>query len=190
MLTVDNYLLEWISGDDSSIAEWSYGNASDGVVYHQIYRQTQEAWSEISDQTEFGYWYWATTTDDGYSYQNGEDVVVRGQFIDNGTLANTQDTNYRAIDDDWPVFAHAFDLGTVDTTPVSRLWSIGLCQDEPIQYAETSGLIAQSSYYLNYFDTHLDAVCQMNLSPDRGYENYRTDIVSSLPSFKTITRQL
>jgi len=38
------------------------------------------------------------------TYQSGQDVTVRGNFLDNGTLPDTQDTDYRAISDDWPVF--------------------------------------------------------------------------------------
>lgn len=134
------------------------------MVYHQIFRQTQEAWTEISDQTEFGNWYWATTSQSGYSYQNGQDSVVRAQFINSGSLANTQDPNYRAISNSWPVFAHAFDLGSVGTNSVSRVYSIGLCQDEPIQYTTSSGLVPQTSLYLDYFDTQLDAVCYNNIT--------------------------
>lgn len=163
-MLIVNSEIEWISGDDSNIAQWEYGNASDNVVYHQIYRQTQQAWSEVSDQTEFGNWYWATTTQDGYSYQNGQDAVVRAQFINNGNLANTQDTNYRAINDDWPVFAHAFDLGSISSTPTSVLYSIGLCQDEPIQYTTASGVVSQTSYYSNFFNSQLDAVCNWSQS--------------------------
>lgn len=35
------------------------------------------------------------------TYQTGEDTVVRGQFVANGSLANSQDTNFRAIQDNW-----------------------------------------------------------------------------------------
>jgi hypothetical protein len=38
------------------------------------------------------------------TYQSGQDVIVRGNFLNNGTLPDTQDTDYRAISDDWPVF--------------------------------------------------------------------------------------
>jgi hypothetical protein len=38
------------------------------------------------------------------TYQSGADVTVRGNFLNMGDLPNTQDTNYRAINDNWPVF--------------------------------------------------------------------------------------
>lgn len=46
----------------------------------------------------------------GVTFQTGQDTLVRGQFINNGKLANTQDTNFRAINNDWPVFALSKDL--------------------------------------------------------------------------------
>lgn len=39
------------------------------------------------------------------TYQSGADSNVRGNFLNNGALPNTQDTNYRAINNNWPVFA-------------------------------------------------------------------------------------
>jgi hypothetical protein len=44
------------------------------------------------------------------TYQSGTDVIVRGNFLNNGVLPNTQDTNYRAISDSWPVFAFGTSL--------------------------------------------------------------------------------
>lgn len=38
------------------------------------------------------------------TYQTGADTVVRAKFIADGKLDNTQDTNFRAISDSWPVF--------------------------------------------------------------------------------------
>lgn len=35
---------------------------------------------------------------DGVTYATGQDESVRGKFISNGVLDNSQDTNYRAID--------------------------------------------------------------------------------------------
>lgn len=37
----------------------------------------------------------------GMTYQTGQDTVVRAQFIANGQLANTQDGNFRAVNNDW-----------------------------------------------------------------------------------------
>ncbi|EED14629.1 conserved hypothetical protein [Talaromyces stipitatus ATCC 10500] len=149
---------EWVSGDSSQYAQWDYNTTDNNVAYHQIFRQNQEAWSEISDQTEFGNWHWATSTTNGYTYRSGEDTPVWGQFVNHGALVNTKDANYRPINSQWPVFAHSHDVGSVGTTPVSRLFSISLCHDNPIQYTTSSGVVEQTAYYRNFFDSQIDAV--------------------------------
>ncbi|KAJ5930458.1 hypothetical protein N7466_005951 [Penicillium verhagenii] len=148
---------EWVSGDRTVVAEWDYGTTGD-VAYHKVYRQTQLAFSEINQQGEWGYWYWATDVATGTTHQSGEDTVVRGQFSSNGTLTNGADTNYRAIQDEWPVFAFASNLGSVSSTPVSTLFSLGLTQDEAVQYEGASAYAPLQSLWKAYFDTELDAL--------------------------------
>lgn len=123
-----------------------------------MYRQTQLAFSEINQQGEWGYWYWATDVSDSTTYQSGEDTVVRGQFSSNGTLTNSVDTNYRAIQNDWPVFAFASNLGSVSSSPVSTLFSLGLTQEEAVQFEGASDYAPLPSLWTSYFDTELDAL--------------------------------
>ena len=77
--------------------------------------------------------------------------------MSNGTLPNTKDTNYRAINDDYPVFGYAIDLGTV-TTPVSTLYTLGLTQEEAIQFDGKTGIVPVTSLWTSYFPTELAAV--------------------------------
>ncbi|KAJ5594326.1 Glutaminase A [Penicillium hispanicum] len=148
---------EWVSGDRNAIAQWDYGT-SEGIAYHKVYRQTQLAFSEINQQAEWGYWYWSTDDSSSVTYQSGEDTVVRSQFSSNGTLANTADTNYRAISSDWPVFGFASNLGKVSSSPVSTLFSLGLTQDEAVQYEGSGSYSPVQSLWKSYFDTDLAAV--------------------------------
>jgi hypothetical protein len=124
-----------------------------------VYRQEQLLFSEVADQAEWGYWYWATDNADGMTYQSGQDSVVRGQFANNGDLANTQDSNYRSISDNWPVFGFAYDLGSVGTSAVTRRFSLGLTQDVAIQYAGPNGTIQVPSLWKSYFSSDVAAVC-------------------------------
>lgn len=114
--------------------------------------------SEVSNQAEWGNWYWATDDGPDVTHQSGSDVDVRGTFTANGTLQNSQDTNYRVISDNWPVFAYAIDLGSVTSSPATTLFSIGLAQTEAIQYASPSGVVALPSLWTSYFSDDLDAV--------------------------------
>jgi hypothetical protein len=115
------------------------------------------AFSEINQQAEWGYWYWSTDAANGMTHQSGQDTVVRGQFSSNGALTNEADTNYRAINNAWPVFGFSSDLGTVNSNPVSTLFSLGLTQDEAIQYEGSSGYGPVPSLWKSYFDTDVDA---------------------------------
>ena len=150
-------LLEWISGDDASIAQWSYGTTGGGNAYHNVFRQTQQLFSEVNDQAEWGNWYWSTASADSLSYQSGADATVRGQFQNNGTLANTQDTNYRAINDDYPVFGFANDLGSI-TGSVSTLYTIGLYQEQAVQFDGAQGNVSVNSLWTAFYPEATDAL--------------------------------
>ena len=134
-----------------------------GIAYHKIYRQTQLLWSETADQTEYGSWYWATDNVAGLTFQSGADTDVRSAFTTSGALADTNDTDFRAINDDYPTFAFAVDLGSVDATPVSTLFSIGLTQEQAIQFDGADGIVSVPSLWTSYFSTELDAVGQADV---------------------------
>lgn len=70
----------------------------------------------------------------GTTYQTGADVVLRAQFINNGKLSNTFDTNFRAISNNWPVFGLVHDLGTITASKAPAVFSIGHVRDPAIRY--------------------------------------------------------
>lgn len=148
---------EWVSGDRDNIARWEYGETS-GVAYHKVYRQEQQLFSEVDDQTEYGEWYWATDDGHGLTHQSGADTVVRGRFVEKGTLDNSEDKNYRAIRDEWPVFGFASSLGRVGRKAVSRTWTITLAQDDAIQFNGANGITTVPSLWKSYFHDALDMV--------------------------------
>lgn len=85
---------------------------------------------------------------------------LRAQFINNGKLNNTQDSNFRAIQDNWPVFAFAHDLGAVIATTIPVVVSVGHVRDPAIQYIISAGALQnRSSYFFSQFSDPLDAVC-------------------------------
>lgn len=81
------------------------------------------------------------------TYQTGQDIIVRAQFINNGVLANTFDTNFRAISDNWPVFAFAQDLGTVSGTSDTVVFAIGHVRDPAVEYIIAGGEYQARSLY-------------------------------------------
>lgn len=148
-----NGILEWASGDPSAEIEWQYGTTSGGVAYHKIYRETQLLWSETDDQAEWGYWYLASKGGHGLSHQSGSNTTVRNQFQHHGTLTNKEDTRYRAINDSFPTFAFAQDLGRVSSKAVSTLFDVGLAQNQAIQFDSAKGNVSVPSLWTSYFST-------------------------------------
>jgi hypothetical protein len=150
-------MIEWVSGDRNAIAEWEFGT-TDGVAYHKVHRQTQLAFSQHNEQGEWGNWYWATDASNQMTYQSGPAGDVRGNFQRDGRLPNGRDTKFRAIADNWPVFGFSSDLGSVNSSPVSTLFSLGLTQDQAIQYEGASQYAPVPSLWKSYFNRELAAL--------------------------------
>ncbi|KAI1429181.1 glutaminase GtaA [Xylaria sp. FL1777] len=149
---------EWASGDLNAVIEWDYGT-SDGVAYHKFYRQSQTEITESSELPNWGTFYWSTGDSDALTFQSSSDVIVRGAFKDNGVLPNTKDTSFRAVNNNWPVFGLAKDLGSVGGDSVNTLFTIGITQDNAVQLLGAgSGLTTYPSLWTSYFDSDLAAV--------------------------------
>lgn len=162
-------------GNINSTSRQEYGVASNtsptaptagGIAYHRFYRQTQLLWSETLDQTDYGYWYWATDNTASLTYESGADTDVRSAFTSSGVLADTNDTNFRAISDSYPTFAFALDLGSIEASAVSTLFTLGLTQEQAIQFNGASGVQALPSLWTSYFPTELDAVSQESINQE------------------------
>ncbi|KAI1850635.1 hypothetical protein JX265_004345 [Neoarthrinium moseri] len=149
---------EWASGDPTALINWDFGT-SNGVAYHTFARQDQQEFAEVNQQASWGTWYWSSAEGDGVTYQSGIDVDVRNNFIQNGALANAKDSNFRAVNDNWPVFAFAKGFGSVGSSSVSTLYSLGLTQDNAISFlGEGSGMTTVPSLWKSYFSNGLDAM--------------------------------
>ena len=92
------------------------------------------------------------------TWQTGEDTVIRAQFINNGTLLNTQDTNFRAINDKWPCYGFAHDLGNI-TDASTAVFVIGQARDPVVNYITSGGSMqARGALYLSQYSSINDAV--------------------------------
>ncbi|KAI0771549.1 hypothetical protein BD413DRAFT_492851 [Trametes elegans] len=87
-------------------------------------------------------------------FQTGADVVVCMQFINHGVLLNSQDTNFRGVLDNWPVFALAHDLGNVNAASTPMVFSIGHARDPAIKYIAANNVQQQRSsvFWAHYLD--------------------------------------
>ncbi|KAI1149395.1 glutaminase GtaA [Nemania diffusa] len=151
---------EWASGDLNAVIEWDYGTAN-GVAYHEFSRQSQTEISETNQLPNWGTFYWSTANTKGLTYQSGSDVIVRGTFKNNGTLPNTKDTNFRAVNNNWPVFGFSKNLGSVSKSAVNTLFTIGLTQENAVQLlgdGANGTLTTYKSLWTDYFKSSVDAL--------------------------------
>lgn len=87
----------------------------------------------------------------------------------NGKLSNSKDSDFRAVNTNWPVFGYTVDLGSVSSSTKSVLFSIGLCQKEAIQFlGEGDSVRTINSLWTDYFSDDLAAVSLMSCLGIRG----------------------
>jgi hypothetical protein len=157
-----NHVPEWASGEHDAVVQWEY-HESGNIAYHQVYRQTQVVFDENNKpngngMANWGNVYWATDRVSGLSIASGADTIVRNSFINSGRLDGTQDHNYRAIQQDWPVMGFAVDVGSVGVQPVSTLFTIGLLQQQAVQFVGAQGLTSLPALWTSYFPNEENAV--------------------------------
>lgn len=136
---------EWVTGDNSLTANWS--TATGSTLVHQVQLAAQTPFSEVSDHIQQGSAFYATPSVSGTTFQTGQDIVVRAQFVNSGKLPNTQDTAFRAVQDDWPVFAFAHDLGSVSGTSSTVVLAVGHARDPAVEYIVAGGKTQNRSLF-------------------------------------------
>lgn len=157
-----NNVSEWASGEDDAVVEWKYSEG-EKQAYHQIYRQTQILFDENdkpngNGMANWGTVYYATDKVSGLTIASGKDTAIRGSFVKNGKLDGTKDTNFRPINKDWPVIAYAVELGPVNDQPKSTLFTIGLLQQQAVQFLGADGLKSLPALWASYFSSEESAV--------------------------------
>jgi len=103
---------EWASSDESDVITWD-ATTTGSNRYWSVQLQSPDPLTETTQMANWGSAIWGSPLAANQTYQSGYAVDVRNQFAAEGSLAGTSDTDFRAIDDDQPVFAFAIDLGTV-----------------------------------------------------------------------------
>ncbi|KAF2167094.1 hypothetical protein M409DRAFT_54300 [Zasmidium cellare ATCC 36951] len=131
-----------------------------GVAYHRVWRQTQLEFTDLgTEQAEWGYWYYATDNTRNLTHQQGSDISVRTQFIRDGFLANTQDTNYRPINQNYPVFGFAHNMGVIGKNgQKNHTFQLSLHQQNCILFEEAAGNTSVPCLWTSYFNQETDAV--------------------------------
>ncbi|TQV95275.1 glutaminase GtaA [Cordyceps javanica] len=147
---------EFASGDNTAIIEWEHQKVN-GLHSHHFWRRNQDVFNEANDQASWGHWYWTIKDQPDVSYQIGQDTLVRSQFVNNGRLDGSIDSQFRAVSDRWPVFALSRDLGSVSGA-ITTLFTIGIAQDEAILFHGKGEKRGLPSLWKDYFNNDTDLV--------------------------------
>jgi hypothetical protein len=128
-----------------------------------VFRRNQAEFDENdkpwgNGMASWGSIYYATDDTYGSTYQAAAHTDVRSTFAKTGRLSNTVDVQHRQVKDRWPVFGFAKDLGRVGQAPKSSLFSIGLVQDNAVQFLGSNGISKLPSLWKSYFKDELTAV--------------------------------
>ncbi|EMD33491.1 hypothetical protein CERSUDRAFT_108226 [Gelatoporia subvermispora B] len=149
---------EWLSGNRSSEIQWTTVVGND-IVYHEVSLASPVPFQEIDHQANDGVMYHAISQGPNVTWQTGAGAVCRGQFNSTGNLTNGMDMDFRPLDGDFPVFAFAVSLGSIKSTAVPVVWSLGYVRNPAIQYLTPSGdTQLRSPFFLTQYSSVVDAM--------------------------------
>ncbi|CAE6470684.1 unnamed protein product [Rhizoctonia solani] len=146
-------------GNNEQPVKWST-EANENSITHKMTLQNPSIYTESRQRAQWGALYFASNqTGSDTTWQTGQDIVVRQQFLSTGKLANTQDINFRKVSVNWPVMAFAQDLGIVTSGYTGRAnFVLGHLRDPVVQYQTPTSPEARSLYSMSKFLTEEDAL--------------------------------
>lgn len=116
---------EWAHGTSSTLINWAVQQVSHSggnLTAFSVTPSSPTSLAETNDYPSWGSAIWATNSQSNLTYQSGQDTVVRSLAVSQGSLNNTMDSNMpRAINNNWPVFAFNFSLGSISGTLSSQI---------------------------------------------------------------------
>ncbi|KAF8883869.1 hypothetical protein BD779DRAFT_1443581 [Infundibulicybe gibba] len=146
---------EWVSGDSNTNVTWSTTLNND-LIYHQAQRLSPSPMQEINDLAEDATVYYAMANSPNVTWQTGA-VALYGTAGER--LLNSEDKDFRAISDDWPVFAFSVDFGNVTEISTPVVWALGVVRDPTIRYGSGDGSTQlRSSFFRTQYSTIGDAI--------------------------------
>lgn len=161
---------------------WASGEHERYITWRPVRTQGMQAWTvalekpqPLAEQKQMAAWgsvVWATAQRTGLTHASGEDVRVRGHFVDHGKLDDSDDTDYRAIGTRNPVFGFSVDLGRLEATPVVTRFIIGQVRTPAVSYLGKPLQPLWTRYFgqwqdmLAFFHADADAAAQRALALD------------------------
>lgn len=164
---------EWVSGSSGNAIKWQYDDTplpkqdkTDGILLSdsnvqalktfEIKRSQEVIFTEIGDRAEWGSFHF--TGPPTVDHESGSADKLRQHFASTGRLRNKVNRDFRAIRDEWPVFAFSKSFRTNDTTKSlngtindSILFTVAHTQDPIVQYASARGLTFMRPLWASWF---------------------------------------
>ncbi|KZV70716.1 hypothetical protein PENSPDRAFT_607027 [Peniophora sp. CONT] len=148
---------EWVAGDRSQDVTWFTNTSNPAIIYHSVSAVNQVPYHETNAQADWGNVYYAALNTSNTTFRAAAASATRGQFVQNGTLDNTEDmTSRRPVDINFPVFAFSQDLGSIQQTSKTLVWAVANVRDSDsnsaIRYTDLSRQPQNRSlYYRNIY---------------------------------------
>jgi hypothetical protein len=141
--------------------EWAVGSTDRRIAFDGLFRirpSQPRLFRETSNYPDWGDVHWVPV--DPAVSRHGVDTDVRQAFVQGRTLR--RDVRYpRAANDDWPVFAHAWDLGLVKA-PVARRAILAHVRREAVQFFG----ISCPSFWTRASEDPADVIARASLSAE------------------------
>ncbi|AEW98431.1 glutaminase family protein [Streptantibioticus cattleyicolor] len=133
---------EWAHGDAGTKIRWAResvsGPGATTVTALSFTPDAPQPLGENGDMATWGTVVWNATDRPGLTWQIGADTTVRAAAVKDGELAGTADPDQpRRINDNWPVFAFNFDLGSVHRSTETAVLSVGHVREPAVSYLGT-----------------------------------------------------
>ena len=113
------------------------------------------------------------------------DTDSRGNFTHNGVLNGNEDSNIRAISNQFAVFAIARDLGNIQVTQDPVVWAVGYTTDSAVSYTDLSGAppTSRSPYYKTQYPSDEPLASIHTISRGDDVSNNKVQIVDFLNDY-------
>ncbi len=143
---------EWAAADSGRSITWDeqrYSGSGTNLISLTYAQSAPRVLAEDADTAEWGTVVVSSEDRSGLSWQIGADTDVRSQFVGKGALLDTVDQRKpRPINDHYPVFGFALDLGSVrHSRSAPFLVSIGHVREPAINYLGEQLPPLWKSYY-------------------------------------------
>ncbi|SGY74530.1 BQ5605_C005g03368 [Microbotryum silenes-dioicae] len=145
---------EWATADSNAPITWDFVHHSAAGI-HLVRRRDELLFEEINEQAEWGSAVYATEMSHSTRAGSGPARKLRKEFAEQGRLSGALDAQYRAVNDDQPVFGFS---AMMSPQKPSVTFTIGHMRTPYVNYVTSGGQVNLDGYWMTQFPTFTDAV--------------------------------